>query len=91
MSSKPLTVINVFTVEPARQQQLIELLSRATDESVRMPWGSYRRDFIEASMEREVTMYPMAQQGGLPGHARGPAPLPYLEQALAIAKFEPGM
>ncbi|MEJ1966802.1 MAG: hypothetical protein WDO56_36780 [Gammaproteobacteria bacterium] len=33
----------------------------------------------------------MAQRRGLSGHAREPAPLPFLQQALAIAKFEPGM
>jgi quinol monooxygenase YgiN len=92
MSSKPLTVINVFTVEPARQQQLIELLTRATDESVRHALG-----FISARLHRsldgtKVTMYAQwRSKEDYQAMREAPAPLPYLEQALAIAKFEPGM
>lgn len=41
MSDNSLTVINVFTVEPARQQPVVELLIRATDESVRHARGMY--------------------------------------------------
>ncbi len=33
--SKVVTLINVFTVEPANQRQLLELLARATETSVR--------------------------------------------------------
>ena len=92
MSDKPLTVINVFTVEPARQQQLIELLTRATDESVRHAPG-----FMSARLHRsldgtKVTMYAQWRSNeDYQAMREDPAPLPYLEQALAIAKFEPGM
>ena len=86
------TLINVFTVEPANQQRLIELLTRATDTSVRHAPG-----FISASLHRgldgtKVTMY--AQWRSVEDYQAmraNPAPLPYLQQALAIAKFDPGM
>jgi quinol monooxygenase YgiN len=89
---KLVTLINVFTVEPANQQQLIELLARATETSVRHAPG-----FISASLHRsldgtKVTMY--AQWRSLEDYQamrENPAPLPYLQQALAIAKFDPGM
>jgi quinol monooxygenase YgiN len=89
---KLVTLINVFTVEPANQQRLIELLARATETSVRHAPG-----FISASLHRgldgtKVTMY--AQWRSVEDYQAmraNPAPLPYLQQALAIAKFDPGM
>ena len=89
---KLVTLINVFTVEPANQQQLVELLARATETSVRHASG-----FISASLHRsldgtKVTMY--AQWRSVEAYQAmrdNPAPLPYLQQALAIAKFDPGM
>jgi quinol monooxygenase YgiN len=86
------TLINVFTVEPANQRQLLELLTRATETSVRHAPG-----FVSASLHRsldgtKVTMY--AQWRSVEDYQamrENPAPPPYLQQALAIAKFDPGM
>jgi quinol monooxygenase YgiN len=91
-SRKLVTLINVFTVEPVNQRQLLELLARATETSVRHAPG-----FISASLHRsldgtKVTMY--AQWRSVEDYQamrENPAPLPYLQQALAIAKFDPGM
>ena len=57
MSEKPVILINVFTVEPAKQQELIDLLTRATEDSVRHAAG-----FLSARLHRsldgtKVTMY----------------------------------
>ena len=90
--SSVLTLINVFTVEPANQQQLLELLARATETSV-----CHAPGFISSSLHRgldgtKVTMY--AQWRSVEDYQamrENPAPLPYLQQALAIARFEPGM
>jgi quinol monooxygenase YgiN len=94
ISVKPalVTLINVFTVDPANQQLLLELLTRATETSVRHAPG-----FISSSLHRgldgtKVTMY--AQWRSVEDYQamrEDPAPLPYLQAALAIAKFEPGM
>jgi quinol monooxygenase YgiN len=92
LAHKLVTLINVFTVEPANQQQLVELLARATETSVRHAPG-----FISSVLHRsldgtKVTMY--AQWRSVDDYQamrENPAPLPYLQQALAIAKFEPGM
>ena len=51
------TVINVFTVDPTNQHRLVELLTRATEGSVRHAPG-----FVSASLHRsldgtKVTMY----------------------------------
>ena len=87
-----LTLINVFTVDPANQQKLVELLTLATDTSVRKMEG-----FISASLHRsidgtKVTMY--AQWRSLEDYQKmrnNPNASPYLIQALAIAKFDSGM
>ncbi len=91
-SHKLVTLINVFTVEPANQRRLVDLLARATETSVRHEPG-----FVSASLYRsldgtKVTMY--AQWRSVEDYQAmraNPAPLPYLQQALAIAKFDPGM
>jgi quinol monooxygenase YgiN len=67
-------------------------LARATETSVRHASG-----FVSASLHRsldgkKVTMY--AQWRSIEDYQamrENPAPLPYLQQALAIAMFDPGM
>ncbi len=86
-TAKLVTLINIFTVQPEQQQQLVDLLARATETSVRHAHG-----FISASLHRsldgtKVTMY--AQWRSVEDYQAmrlNPAPLPYLQQALAIAK-----
>ena len=85
-------LINVFTVEPHNQQRLIDLLVEATERSVRQAAG-----FISARLHRsldgtKVTMYAEWRSAAdYEAMRANPAPLPYLQQALAIARFEPGM
>ncbi len=67
--NKLVTFINVFTVDPTRQQELVDLLARAT-EIVRRQW-------------RSIEDYEAMRAN--------PAPLPYLQQALTFARFEPAM
>jgi quinol monooxygenase YgiN len=91
-ASKRVTLINVFTVEPANRRPLLELLGRATETSVRHAPG-----FISASLHRSldgtrVTMY--AQWRSVEDYEamrQNSAPSAYLQQALAIAKFDPGI
>ena len=86
-----ITLINVFTVEPANQQRLIDLPTEATEASVSRAPG-----FVSASLHRsmdgtKVTMY--AQWRSIDEYQamrEDPAPLPFLQEALKIAKFEPG-
>ena len=87
-----ITLINVFTVDPSNQSQLVELLTQVTDTFVRRASG-----FISSSLHRsrdgtKVTMY--AQWRSLDDYEtmrRDPGPTPYLQEALTIAKFEPGI
>ena len=87
-----ITLINVFTVEPANQRRLVDLLTEATEVSVRRAPG-----FVSASLHRstdgtKVTMY--AQWLSLDHYQamrRDPVPLSFLQAALTIAKLEPGI
>jgi quinol monooxygenase YgiN len=86
-----LTFINVFTVSPDNQQKLIDLLTQATDLSVR-----HAKGFVSAALHRsldgtKVTMYAQWQSMEAYQAMRGdPVAIPYLTEALAIATFEPG-
>jgi quinol monooxygenase YgiN len=90
--NEPIVFINVFTVDAANQQELLDLLTRATETSVRSSKG-----FISAKLHRsldgtKVVMYAHWRSAeDYQAMRENPAPLPYLQQALAIAKFEPGM
>ena len=88
---RPMTVINVFTVAPTQQERLVELLTRATESSVRHVPG-----FVGAALHRsldgtKVTMY--AQWATPEDYDRmraRPDASPFLAEALAIARFDPG-
>jgi quinol monooxygenase YgiN len=88
---RPMTVINVFTVAPQQQSRLIELLTQATESSIRHVPG-----FVSAALHRsldgsKVTMY--AQWATLEDYDRmraRPDASPFLAEALSIARFEPG-
>ncbi|MEJ1959354.1 MAG: antibiotic biosynthesis monooxygenase family protein [Nitrosomonadales bacterium] len=92
MNDNAVILINVFAVDPENQQQLIDLLIRATEGSVRNAPG-----FISAKLHRsldgtKVTMYAQWRSDeDYQAMRRDPRPLPYLTQALKIAKFDPGM
>ncbi|NBC69419.1 antibiotic biosynthesis monooxygenase [Paenibacillus sacheonensis] len=92
MKPSLLTFINVFTVEPANQERLVELLTQVTNVSVRHAPG-----FISCALHRsldgtKVTMYAQWRSKEDYEAMRGdPRPLPYLQEALTIAKFEPCM
>ncbi|GHO50981.1 antibiotic biosynthesis monooxygenase family protein [Ktedonospora formicarum] len=84
--------INVFIVDSVNQQRLVDLLTQVTNVSVRHAPG-----FISSTLHRsvdgtKVTMY--AQWCSVEDYEamrKDLTPLPYLQEALTIAKFEPGM
>src|SRR5450631_2026981 len=87
-----ISLINVFTVDPANQHRLLDLLARATDEFVSRAPG-----FITSTLHRsldgtKVTMYAQWRSAeAYEAMRRDPGPLPFLKEALTITKFEPGM
>ncbi|MDP9079319.1 MAG: antibiotic biosynthesis monooxygenase [Bacteroidota bacterium] len=86
-----LTFINIFTVDPANQQKLIDLLIQATQTVKNQP------GFISSSLHRsldgqKVTMYAQWESIAHYNEMRSnPAASPFLQQAMEIASFEPGM
>jgi quinol monooxygenase YgiN len=90
--NKYLTLINVFTIDPANQQKLVDLLTKATDEI-----KGNTKGFISSALHRsldggKVTMY--AQWESLEDYQAmrsNPMASPYLDQALEMARFDPGM
>ena len=85
------TLINVFTVEPARQQELVDLLTRATDEIIRHIPG-----FVSATIHKSldgvrVTNYAQwRSREDFEAMLRNPAASPHLKEAAALAtSFEP--
>jgi quinol monooxygenase YgiN len=86
------TFINVFTVEPANQKRLVELLTHVTDTSVRHAPGFVASALHQTLDGTKVTMY--AQWRTVEDYEamrKDPTPLPYLQEALTIARFEPDM
>jgi quinol monooxygenase YgiN len=86
------TFINLFTATQANQQRLIDLLTRATDGFVnRAP------RFISATLYRSidgtrVTMYARwRSMEDYQSMRQDPGPLPFLQEALTFATFEPCM
>jgi quinol monooxygenase YgiN len=86
------TLINVFTVAPADQLRLIELLAHATELNIRHVPG-----FVSAALHRsldgtKVTMY--AQWRSAEDYQRmraRPDASPFLAEAMTIATFDPGI
>jgi quinol monooxygenase YgiN len=86
------TLINVFTVAPADQLRLIELLAHATESNIRHVPG-----FVSAALHRsldgtKVTMY--AQWRSAEDYQRmraRPDASPFLAEAMTIATFDPGI
>lgn len=90
--NKVVTLINVFTVEPAKQQQLVDLLVHATDTAMRHAPG-----FVTANIHRSLDgtkVVNYAQWRSVEDFEavqKNPAAKPHMEQAAALAKFEAGL
>jgi heme-degrading monooxygenase HmoA len=90
--TEAVTVINVFTVDKARQQELIDLLTRATEE-----WVRHAPGFLGARLHRSVDGARVAlyaewrSNWDYQAMRRDPGPRVYLSRALAIAQIESGV
>ena len=80
------TLVNVFTVEPDKQQALVDLLTRATDETIQHLPG-----FISANIHRSldgirVTNYAQwRSRDDFEAMLHNPAAAPHLKDAAALA------
>jgi quinol monooxygenase YgiN len=90
--NKVVTFINVFTTAPADQREVLAILDRVTSTIVRHAPG-----FVSSSLHRsvdgtKVVMY--AQWRSIEEYEAmraNPEPTPFLQQAMKLATFAPGM
>src|SRR5882672_1451732 len=86
-----LTVINVFTVAPEKKARLIELLTRATESTVRHVPGFVSATLHQSLDGAKVTMY--AQWRSWDDYQRmreNTTGSHFLTEALTFSSFEPG-
>jgi heme-degrading monooxygenase HmoA len=84
--------INVFHVDPADQQRLIDILTQVTEGIVSKAPGFLSSTLLRSTDGDKVTMY--ARWSSLADYEtmrQDPAPRPFLEAALSIARFDSGM
>jgi quinol monooxygenase YgiN len=88
---KLVTLINVFTVEPAKQNDLIEVLTRATDETIRHFPGFISANIHKSLDGRRVTNYAQwRSRQDLEKMLRDPVAQPHLQEAQDLATtFDP--
>ncbi len=90
--NKLVTLINIFTVDPAKQHQLIDLLLHATETTMRHVPG-----FISANIHRSLDGKKVVNYAqwrsveDFEAMQKNPAARPHMEQAAALATFEPGL
>jgi heme-degrading monooxygenase HmoA len=90
--NKLVTLINIFTVDPAKQQQMVDLLIHATETSMRHIPG-----FISANIHRSLDGTKVANYAqwrtveDFQAMQKNPAAMPHMQEAAALAKFEPGL
>ncbi len=86
------TLINIFTVEPARQAHLVELLEQATQQVMR-----HRPGFVSANIHRgldgaTVANYAQwASQADFQAMLADPTAQVHMREAVAIADSAPAM
>jgi quinol monooxygenase YgiN len=88
----PVVLINIFTVDPANQDELVSLLTKATATTVRRVDG-----FVSATLHKsldgtKVAMYARwRSEAHYSAMRRQSSTSPFLDQALRLATFDPGM
>jgi quinol monooxygenase YgiN len=85
------TFMNVFILEPANQQRVIDLLTEVTDR-----WVRHAKGFLGAVLHKspDGTRLVMYSQWQSPEDYQAmredPGPLPFLQEILPMVRFEPG-
>lgn len=88
--SSRLTLINVFTVESAKQQELVTLLIEATEQTMKHMPG-----FVSASIHRSldgrkvVNYAQWENMAAFENMRKRPEAIPHMQAAAALAQFDP--
>jgi quinol monooxygenase YgiN len=92
MDAEPLALVNVFTVHPEDQQRSLDLLTRATDGLVSAAPGFISCSLLRSLDGSKVTMVSRwRSEADYTAMRSDPQPLPFFQEALTFARFEPGI
>jgi quinol monooxygenase YgiN len=85
-----LTLINVFTVEPANQQKLVTLLIEATDRTMKHMPGFVSANIHRSLDGKKVVNYAQWESlAAFEAMRKHPDAIPHMQAAAALAQFEP--
>jgi quinol monooxygenase YgiN len=86
------TLINVFTVDPSRQDELVKLLGDATDQVMRHMPGFVSANIHRGLDGRHVANYAQwASPEAMEAMLANPAAQHHMHAAAAMAQFSPGL
>lgn len=92
MTPQPVTFVNVLTVEPERQQELVDLLVEGLDEVIR-----HRPGFVRASVLASldggavINLAQWRSPADAAATQREPDAAAYAQRVAAIARPQPGL
>jgi quinol monooxygenase YgiN len=88
--SSLLTLINVFTVEPEKQQKLITLLIEATEQTMKHMPGFVSANIHRSLDGKKVVNYAQWESlAAFEAMRKNPNAIPHMQAAAALAQFEP--
>jgi quinol monooxygenase YgiN len=85
-----LTLINVFSVEPEKQQTLVALLIEATEQTMKHMPGFVSANIHRSLDGKKVVNYAQWESmDAFEAMRKNPKAAPHMQAAAALAKFEP--
>ena len=88
--NRVLTLINVFTVEPEKQEALIALLIEATEQTMKHMPGFVSANIHRSLDGKKVVNYAQWESmAAFEAMRKNPEAIPHMQAAAALAQFEP--
>ena len=85
-----LTLVNVFTVDPDKQQQLITLLIEATEQTMKRIPGFVSANIHRSLDGKKVVNYAQWESlAAFEAMRKNPDAIPHMKAAAELAQFEP--
>lgn len=88
--NRVLTLVNVFTVQPEKQQALVALLIEATEQTMRHLPGFVSANIHRSLDGKKVVNYAQWESlAAFEAMRKNPQATPHMQAAAALAQFEP--
>jgi quinol monooxygenase YgiN len=88
--SSVLTLINIFTVDPEKQQTLVTLLIEATEQTMKHIPGFVSANIHRSLDGKKVVNYAQWESmTAFEAMRKNPKAIPHMQAAAALAQFEP--